>query len=30
MPGGAPRFKNEFAIKKLYHDLEILFDATTN
>jgi hypothetical protein len=26
MPGGAPRFKNEFAIKKLYHDLEILFD----
>ncbi|WMQ74059.1 MAG: hypothetical protein GPOALKHO_001077 [Sodalis sp.] len=30
MPGGSPTFKDETAIERLYHDLEVLFDELQN
>ncbi|CAK8740281.1 hypothetical protein SODG_003724 [Sodalis praecaptivus] len=30
MPGGSPTFKDEAAIERLYHDLEMLFDGLQN
>lgn len=30
MPGGSPTFKEEAAIERLYHDLDVLFDGLQN
>ncbi|MFT4465964.1 MAG: deacetylase [Sodalis sp. (in: enterobacteria)] len=30
MPGGSPTFKDEAAIERLYHDLDVLFDGLQN